>query len=152
MKFTNTTLVLLLVALFSLSSCGGSAKKVQGENDIKPATFKKMMDANEFVAIDVRKFKERYDDNVYPDLNRPYGCIPNTPLNIDWESGDFKNEVAKLDKNKAYGLYCRSGNRSGKALKAMKSMGFKNVNNLFGGMKAWLKAGLPNEVVPTPAK
>ncbi len=150
MKFTHTTMALIMIALFSLTACGGKSKKVKGPGDLDPVEFKKMMDANEFTAIDVRKFKERYDDNIFPDLKRPYGFIPNTPLNIDWESGNFKNEIAKLDKNKPYGVYCRSGHRSGNAMKAMKEMGFKHVYNLFGGMKAWLKKGYPNEVLPKP--
>jgi len=153
MKFSKTIAVFAFAVLFALTGCSSNskAKKVKGPGDLDPIEFKKMMDNNEFTAIDVRKFEERYSDNIFPDLNRPYGFIPNTPLNIDWKSSDFESKVAKLDKNKPYGLYCRSGHRSGLAKKKMESMGFKHVYNLFGGMKAWLKAGLPNEVLPKPA-
>ena len=34
-------------------------------------------------------------------------------------------------------LYCQSGNRSFKALKLLKSNGFKNVYHLNGGLKAF---------------
>lgn len=51
-------------------------------------------------------------------------------INLDFKSSEFKKEVSKLDKNKEYKLYCRSGNRSGKALKIMQEMGFKHLENL----------------------
>lgn len=54
----------------------------------------------------------------------------NKSLNIDFLNDSFKNQISKLDRNKLYGLYCRSGNRSGQALKLMKQMGFTQVENL----------------------
>jgi rhodanese-related sulfurtransferase len=57
-----------------------------------------------------------------------------TALNIDFKSADFETKISKLDRNKIYKLYCRSGNRSGKALEIMKAKGFQQVENL-GGLK-----------------
>lgn len=51
-------------------------------------------------------------------------------VNIDILRSDFKSRIEKLDKNKKYFLYCRSGNRSGQAQALMKSLGFTNVDNL----------------------
>lgn len=51
-------------------------------------------------------------------------------INIDFLNSNFKEEVSKLDRNKSYKLYCRSGNRSSKALEIMKQLNFKNVENL----------------------
>ena len=132
------------------SSCGGTDTNADGvAKDVDTATFKKMMDEGQFTAIDVRAPKERLSDNVFKDVNKPYGYIPNTPLNINWKDGDaFKAGLAKLDKNKPYGVYCRSGHRSGNAMKMMHEMGFKKVYNLKGGMKGWLKAGYESEVIP----
>ncbi len=50
--------------------------------------------------------------------------------NIDWNGPDFKERVLKLDKNACYKVYCRSGNRSGRAMELMISLGFKDVENL----------------------
>ncbi len=50
--------------------------------------------------------------------------------NIDFKSPGFKAEIEKLDKDKSYKLYCRSGNRSGKTLDLMKTMGFRDLENL----------------------
>jgi rhodanese-related sulfurtransferase len=50
--------------------------------------------------------------------------------NIDFKNPTFKAEIEKLDKNKTYKLYCRSGNRSGKAMEIMKGLGFRDLENL----------------------
>ena len=62
---------------------------------------------------------------------------------IDFQSGNFENEIATLDKNATYAVYCRSGNRSGQALKVMQDAGFTNVFNMNGGVIDWANAGLP---------
>lgn len=62
---------------------------------------------------------------------------------IDFQSGNFENEIATLDKNATYAVYCRSGNRSGQAVKVMHDAGFHNVYNLNGGVIDWANAGLP---------
>ena len=62
---------------------------------------------------------------------------------IDFQSGNFENEIAALDKNATYAVYCRSGNRSGQAVKVMQDAGFINVFNMNGGVIEWANAGLP---------
>lgn len=62
---------------------------------------------------------------------------------IDFQSGNFENEIAALDKNATYAVYCRSGNRSGQAVKVMQEAGFSNVFNMNGGVIDWSNAGLP---------
>jgi rhodanese-related sulfurtransferase len=64
-------------------------------------------------------------------------------LLIDFQSGNFENEIATLDKSKTYAVYCRSGNRSGQAVKVMSDAGFSNLYNLNGGVIDWANAGLP---------
>ncbi len=53
-------------------------------------------------------------------------------LNIDIYSPTFLDEIKKLDKNQAYELYCRSGNRSGQAEAIMKQLGFADAKNIGG--------------------
>lgn len=65
------------------------------------------------------------------------GIIPNA-INLDIYKGEeFINELEKLDKNKNYYVYCRSGSRSGQACAIMKSKGFANAYNLEGGFMDW---------------
>ena len=42
-------------------------------------------------------------------------------------------------------LYCDGGDRSGKAIAALKKQGYTRVANLSGGIGAWQQAGLPVE-------
>lgn len=62
---------------------------------------------------------------------------------INFQSGNFENEIATLDKSATYAVYCRSGNRSGQAVKVMQAAGFTNVFNMNGGVIDWANAGLP---------
>jgi phage shock protein E len=45
--------------------------------------------------------------------------------------GDIKGKITALtaDKDQEIHLYCRSGNRSGKALNTLQSMGYRNAHN-----------------------
>lgn len=56
--------------------------------------------------------------------------------NIDFMSPSFKEQFLKLDKNKEYFLFCRSGNRSGQACNILAKEGYK-VYNLDGGIGSW---------------
>lgn len=78
------------------------------------------------IILDVRT-KDECDD----------GIIPNA-INIDIHMGqDFINAIEKLDKNKNYYVYCRSGMRSAKACEIMNQLGFENAYNLAGGIIEW---------------
>jgi rhodanese-related sulfurtransferase len=62
-------------------------------------------------------------------------------VNIDYGAADFEEKVNKLDKDKMYLVYCRSGRRSEEAAKIMSNLGFKNVVNMLGGVIEWQKEG-----------
>ena len=64
--------------------------------------------------------------------------------NADFNNTEiFSQTLASLDKQKTYLIYCRSGNRSARALEQMKAAGFSSVINLDGGIQAWQAVGLP---------
>jgi len=64
---------------------------------------------------------------------------------IDYNSRNFRAELAGLDREKTYLVYCRTGNRSTGALKGMREEGFRNVYHLDGGIVKWKEAGLPTQ-------
>lgn len=80
--------------------------------------MKTYANTTDFVIIDVRTAEEFSD-----------GYIKGA-LNYDIFDSIFQQKIAKLDKNKTYKLYCRSGNRSGQAERMMKTMGFADVENI----------------------
>ena len=57
---------------------------------------------------------------------------------IDIQQPGFTQKVAELQKDKAYFIYCRSGNRSGQACRYMATQGFDKLYNMKGGMIAWM--------------
>lgn len=65
------------------------------------------------------------------------GYIPKAK-NIDIYKGqEFLDEVEKLDRDKNYYIYCRSGKRSAQACTLLDQKGFKNTYNLVGGFSEW---------------
>ncbi|MDG1785587.1 MAG: rhodanese-like domain-containing protein [Ilumatobacter sp.] len=86
------------------------------------------------------------DDLVILDVRTPAefaeGHIEGAVM-IDFYRDDFASELAKLDPNVPYVLYCRSGNRSGQTGALMTALGFSAVDDVDGGIIAWQDAGLP---------
>jgi len=50
---------------------------------------------------------------------------------------EFMTILERLDKEKSYYVYCRSGKRSQMACEIMKQSGFKTTYNLDGGISSW---------------
>ena len=101
-------------------------KSKKNYENVSAATFKQLMEETpNAVLLDVRTPAEARSGSIK-------GAV-----NIDIMSVDFQQKIAKLDKNKTYFVYCRSGNRSGQACKVMGDSGFEHVYNLSGGMMSW---------------
>ncbi|MEE9350566.1 MAG: rhodanese-like domain-containing protein [Flavobacteriaceae bacterium] len=58
-------------------------------------------------------------------------------VNINFKKRTFPDYINAIGKDKPVAIYCRSGNRSGKAALIMQSLGFKEIVDLDGGYKAW---------------
>lgn len=84
----------------------------------------KLERGDDFLLIDVREDYEHYDFNLGGRL---------IPL------GKFMGTLNELEeyREKEIVIYCRSGVRSASAQSFLKSLGFKNVRNLIGGVIAW---------------
>lgn len=57
--------------------------------------------------------------------------------NLDYDGHEFQRKVEKLDKNKIYLIYCKSGVRGGYFLEKMRVSAFKGAFNILGGFVAW---------------
>lgn len=92
--------------------------------------------------LDGLEFKEKFTATsgaVLVDVRTPGEFASGTvkgAKNIDFMSSSFKEQFLKLDKNKEYFLFCRSGNRSGQACNILSKEGYK-VYNLDGGVGSW---------------
>lgn len=103
-------------------------------HDISAIEFKEKLTQERGVVIDVRT-KVEYDA----------GHLKLTDVQIDFLNGDFQENVNSLDKNKTYYLYCRSGNRSGKAARILTEEGFERVYNV-GGYEDLVSAGFESNL------
>lgn len=65
------------------------------------------------------------------------GYIPKAKVIDIYKGQEFIDEIDKLDKDKNYYVYCRSGKRSAQACTIMDQKGFKNTYNLIGGFSEW---------------
>jgi rhodanese-related sulfurtransferase len=65
----------------------------------------------------------------------------NGSINLDFRSTSFADELARLDRSKPYLVYCRTGVRSGRAAALMKSLGFREIYGLGGGIAGWQSEG-----------
>ena len=62
---------------------------------------------------------------------------------IDFYREDFADQLAGLDPDVPYLVYCRSGNRSGQTAAILEELGFSDVADVDGGINAWTGLGLP---------
>jgi rhodanese-related sulfurtransferase len=98
--------------------------------------FDRMRKEPGVVVLDVRTPREFAEGHVAGAVN----------LSVAREGSEhFDDEVAKLDRDKIYLLYCARGNRSAIAVDLMSKMGFTHLNDFSGGMQQWMKEGKPVE-------
>ena len=64
-------------------------------------------------------------------------------LNVNWFDENFDENLNIFSKDLPVMVYCLSGGRSSKANERIKSLGFKNVYELDGGILEWRKNKLP---------
>jgi rhodanese-related sulfurtransferase len=62
-------------------------------------------------------------------------------VNIDYYAADFKTNIGKLDKTKVYLVYCRTGVRGAASVKIMLDLGFRQTQNMTGGITKWVNDG-----------
>ena len=120
-------LIAIMASVLLLAGCSTSSTAT----DLNVSEFSSKVTEAGIITLDVRTPGEFNE-----------GHIEGAQL-IDFQSGNFESEIATLDKSKTYAVYCRSGSRSGQAVKIMSDAGFTNLYNLDGGVIDWANAGLP---------
>src|SRR5690606_25293763 len=122
----NKIFIVLLIAVFSCdrpSSTDNSESKPLGDSQIirtiDSRGAESLLDSDEeIILLDVRT-PEEYEEGHLAGAK-----------NIDYNAPNFAEQIQQLDRNQKYLLYCAVGGRSGKSLKIMEEMGFKEVYNV----------------------
>ena len=123
----NKLFAAVSVVFMLMSSCTIGQTKYNIELD----EFEKKMASEKYLLVDVRTAEEFAEGHI------------EGALNIDYFSATFSDDISKVGFEISVLLYCRSGNRSSKAMKIMKELGFKEVYNLEGGIKGWISENNP---------
>ena len=135
-------LVAVMAATLATSGCSGSADSTvavsAGPTASAAPTSGAELGAAEFAAALKRPGTTIVD--VRTPQEYAQGHLPGA-VNIDVSSPDFAAQIATLDPNTPYAVYCRSGNRSGVAVATMAEQGFTEAYHLGGGIGAWQSAG-----------
>jgi phage shock protein E len=85
----------------------------------------------DFVVLDVRTPEEFAN-----------GRLPGA-VNVDIQAPDFQSRLAALDRGNTYLVYCRTGNRSARAIQVMQRLGFQSLYHMTEGILRWEKKGFP---------
>jgi sulfur-carrier protein adenylyltransferase/sulfurtransferase len=106
------------------------ATKTQIE-ELSPTEAKSEIDAGGVALVDTREPHEYEEAHIEGGRLVPPGLL--------------RDEIVSVvpDRSQRVILYCRSGNRSGKAALEMSELGYENVANVDGGILEWQEQGLP---------
>jgi rhodanese-related sulfurtransferase len=119
-----------LLALGVVALVGFFASRASAQGGISPAEAETLIkEKKELQLIDVRTPAEY-----------AAGHLANAKLIPVQE---LEGRVGEIDKTKPILLYCRSGHRSGNALKILLGKGYAQAKHMEGGINAWQAAGLP---------
>ena len=113
-----------------LAACGGDGATSTDAISESVVAGEGAVDVAQLTLIDVRDVAEFVTGHL-PDAS-----------NIPFNDGTLEAQLSSMDPNVAYGVYCRSGNRSGQAVEMMKAAGFTNVIDLGGLEEAVAATGL----------
>ena len=100
------------------------ARDLGTEWEISPKALEEKIKAgDDFVILDVRNPEEAQISRIPGSILIPLGELP--------------ERVAELNTADQMVVHCRMGGRSAKAVEFLRSVGFKKVKNLVGGINAW---------------
>jgi rhodanese-related sulfurtransferase len=134
----HRTIPLSVYLTLSLVACQPDADQSEAEPVEDPAAG-----SASYTDIDVRQLNDMMlsKDFLLVNVHIPYaGDIPGTDLSIPYDEIDQAlDQLGDVDAKIV--LYCRSGNMSGTASARLAELGYTDVYNLAGGMRAWAEAG-----------
>ena len=115
-------IIFILTISLSLFAC-------QAQNSTTP------LNTQEFIELEAQDNAKVIDVRTPGEVAEVY--ISGTDYFFNVNGAEFQQQIASLDKNATYIVYCRSGKRSSSAINYMESQGFTNLHELSGGILSW---------------
>jgi len=134
MKKLMLSILALLMIPFMATACGVGEQTADGYEDAPVAHAYEHWQQGSyspipFVFIDVRTVEEFQAGHIEGAKLIPVQVLA--------------DHLADIPKDKQVYVYCHSGKRSAKAATLLAGKGFKNIENIVGGIEAWKSAGYP---------
>ncbi|MEZ4921018.1 MAG: rhodanese-like domain-containing protein [Saprospiraceae bacterium] len=123
------TFIFLLLSVFVSCTSESTAQAQVQSGKVNVAQFEQLIAKGNVQLIDVRTPEEYKAGHL------------KGATNIDFYATDFAARMKKLDANKPVLVYCAVGGRSGSAASKLSGMGFKQIYDLQGGIRAWASQG-----------
>ena len=128
----------LLVLIVLPGGCSGGDGNNSDNQTIKDVSMEEafaLMEDNlgkeDFVIVDLRPAEDYARGHIQ------------RAINIDYQSADFAERLAELDRECVYLLYSQKDEVSGEVLDMMAELDFSHVYNMLGGMERWERVGMP---------
>ncbi len=133
--FLQILLIAVLVTICTAFTCNAQTEKVTIIKKLSPKEGYDLIWKNktnpDFVILDIRTPEEFESGHIE-------GAV-----NINYHSDTFVEDLNKLDKNKTYFVYCRTGRRSSDAIGIMTKQGFRELFRIDGDIVKWKAQDLP---------
>jgi len=127
----NTRPVLLrlsLLLVLLLVQCAPKAAPLSTlDRDVSHKIVRDLHSQEGVVIVDVRQEREYAEGHIPGAFLIPLDQLP--------------ERIDEIPQEGRVVLVCRSGNRSDQAFRFLKQRGFQNIQNMIGGMNAWVQAG-----------
>jgi rhodanese-related sulfurtransferase len=123
---------LLFLALLIIVGCAPALAVPQGATGSNPT----------LITVEELNTMLKDKDFTLINVHIPYeGEIPSTDVHIPYNEIEKYTAQLPQDKDAKIVLYCRSGSMSATASETLVEMGYTNVTDVEGGMRAWEAAG-----------
>lgn len=145
-RLMQVIVVVLVLSFFSLSTVAAEmqfsdevatsvdhylANLPAGFNQVKPDALARQLEVTEPFILDVRETNEFAGGFIAGAVNVPIRSLVSQAA------------VLPQNPNEPIIVYCASGTRGNLVMAALGVLGYTNVKNLSGGIKAWQSAGYP---------
>jgi rhodanese-related sulfurtransferase len=149
MKMKQRYWCILMISSLLLFGCGSTAPAEQTTTSSDQSTeavdiFDLPKNEAGYVDISVDQLSTALEDKDFTMVNVhiPYdGELPQTDAFIPYNEIESHLDELPADKDARLVLYCRSGSMSADAAHTLTDMGYTNIIDVQGGMRAWEAAG-----------